>query len=122
MHPVRTHGNSSAMRTASSMLSASMRLNPARTSFASAKGPSTVVVRPPRTRTDRGCRRLEHLRVEQLAFLTQIVGVIETPLHRSVEFTRRHFVEQRGVGVDEKHVFHGELTGVIGNRSPKCGP
>ena len=65
----------------------------------------------------RGCRRLQHLRVEQLAFLAQIVRVIETALHRPVELSRRQLIEQRGVGVHEQQVFHSGLTGVIGNRS-----
>jgi hypothetical protein len=41
--PVRAHGNSAAMPTASSILSASTTLKPAIISFVSANGPSSVV-------------------------------------------------------------------------------
>jgi hypothetical protein len=41
------------MRTASSIESASTRLKPASISFVSVKGPSSTVVRPSRTRTER---------------------------------------------------------------------
>src|SRR5438105_702833 len=49
--PVSTQGNSAAMRTASSISSASIRLKPASISLVSVNGPSTTVRRPLRTRT-----------------------------------------------------------------------
>src|SRR3546814_788213 len=51
MQPARAHGNSEAMRTASSMSSASISLKPPSFSLVSANVPSPTLVRPPRRRT-----------------------------------------------------------------------
>ncbi len=107
--PVFAHGNSAAMRTASSMLSASTTLKPAIISFVSANGPSVVVVAAGANAHGFRRRRCsQHLGVEKLALVAQLVRVRDAVPHARVELGLRQRLEQRGVVVDQQHEFHGE--------------
>src|SRR5207244_1747177 len=104
--PVSTQGNSAAMRTASSMSSASIRLKPASNSLVSVNGPSTMVRPVADAHRFGGRRALEHLGIEQPSVLAQLVGMGEAVAHLRVELPRRESVQQGAVGVDQDGEFH----------------